>query len=165
MLWANLHLLFWLSLIPFTTRWINDAGLAQVPVLVYGLNLLLAAIAYYILKRPSSANRDVAVHSKRPWGRTGRARDRPALYIAGMGLSLVNPLLGIAAYIGGRRDLAHPRPACGAVHRAHLSPRRMCPKAITAGRAGPATPAGTPDEPGWVPPRAPRSPGACRGTS
>ena len=49
-LWANLHLLFWLSLIPFTTRWMNDTGLAQVPVLVYGLNLLFAAIAYYILK-------------------------------------------------------------------------------------------------------------------
>ncbi|MDB4979563.1 MAG: hypothetical protein JWM82_315, partial [Myxococcales bacterium] len=49
-LWANLHLLFWLSLLPFTTRWMNTGDLAEVPVLVYGLNLLLAAIAYYILK-------------------------------------------------------------------------------------------------------------------
>ena len=41
-LWANLHLLFWLSLIPFFTRWMDESGFALVPVLVYGLNLLLA---------------------------------------------------------------------------------------------------------------------------
>ena len=49
-LWANLHLLFWLSLYPFTTRWMDEQDLARVPVAVYGVNLLAAAIAYYVLQ-------------------------------------------------------------------------------------------------------------------
>ena len=50
-LWANLHLLFWLSLFPFTTAWIGENGLAAIPTAVYGFVLLMAAIAYYILER------------------------------------------------------------------------------------------------------------------
>ena len=50
-LWANLHLLFWLSLFPFTTRWMDETGFVQVPVLVYGMNLFCAAIAYFILQQ------------------------------------------------------------------------------------------------------------------
>ncbi|HEY7223577.1 MAG TPA: TMEM175 family protein [Micromonosporaceae bacterium] len=49
-LWANLGLLFFLSLFPFTTRWMDDSRLLPVPVAVYGTNLLLAAIAYYVLQ-------------------------------------------------------------------------------------------------------------------
>lgn len=97
-LWANLHLLFWLSLIPFTTRWINDAGLAEVPVLVYGLNLLLAAIAYYILKSALIGQQGRGGALDEAMGQDWKGKGSPVLYIAGMGLSLVNPLLGIAAY-------------------------------------------------------------------
>ncbi|QPN57114.1 DUF1211 domain-containing protein [Synechococcus sp. CBW1107] len=50
-LWANLHLLFWLSLVPFATRWIGENHDAAVPTAVYGLNLLLAAVAYSILQQ------------------------------------------------------------------------------------------------------------------
>ena len=50
-LWANLHLLFWLSLFPFTTGWMGENHLAPVPTAVYGFVLLMAAIAYYILQR------------------------------------------------------------------------------------------------------------------
>jgi uncharacterized membrane protein len=50
-LWANLHLLFWLSLVPFTTAWIGENHFAPVPMAVYGTVLLLAAIAYWILQR------------------------------------------------------------------------------------------------------------------
>src|SRR5271157_5416124 len=50
-LWANLHLLFWLSLFPFVTGWMGENHLAPVPTAVYGLVLLMAAIAYYILQR------------------------------------------------------------------------------------------------------------------
>jgi uncharacterized membrane protein len=99
-LWANLHLLFWLSLFPFTTRWMSTSDLAEVPVLVYGLNLLLAAIAFYILKTalvrrqgPHGAL-DVAM------GRDWKGRLSPFLYVAGMALSLVNPALGVAVYSG-----------------------------------------------------------------
>ena len=49
-LWANLHLLFWLSLYPFTTGWMNESDLARTPVVVYGINLIAAAIAYYVLQ-------------------------------------------------------------------------------------------------------------------
>ncbi|HEX7295990.1 MAG TPA: TMEM175 family protein, partial [Pyrinomonadaceae bacterium] len=48
-LWANLHLLFWLSLVPFTTAWMGENNFSQWPVALYGLVLLLAAIAYFIL--------------------------------------------------------------------------------------------------------------------
>jgi uncharacterized membrane protein len=50
-LWANLHLLFWLSLFPFTTGWMGENHLAPTPTAVYGFVLLMAAIAYYILQR------------------------------------------------------------------------------------------------------------------
>src|SRR5512135_1026194 len=50
-LWANLHLLFWLSLIPFTTGWMGENHFAPTPLALYGINLLMAAIAYYILQK------------------------------------------------------------------------------------------------------------------
>ena len=50
-LWANLNLLFWLSLVPFTTRWMDESSLSPLPVLVYGFNLLMNAVAYTILQR------------------------------------------------------------------------------------------------------------------
>ena len=50
-LWANLHLLFWLSLVPFVTAWMGENHFAHVPVAMYGVVLLLASIAYYILSR------------------------------------------------------------------------------------------------------------------
>ena len=48
-LWANLHLLFWLSLFPFTTAWMDRSHFSRTPVIVFGINLLAAAIAYYLL--------------------------------------------------------------------------------------------------------------------
>src|SRR4051812_34437919 len=50
-LWANLFLLFWLSLFPFTTAWMGEAGATTIPVAAYGLVLLLASVAYYVLER------------------------------------------------------------------------------------------------------------------
>jgi uncharacterized membrane protein len=50
-LWANLHLLFWLSLIPFTTGWMGENEFATLPVALYGFDLLMAALAYYVLER------------------------------------------------------------------------------------------------------------------
>jgi uncharacterized membrane protein len=49
-LWANLHLLFWLSLIPFVTGWMGENNFAAAPLALYGINLLMAAIAYYLLQ-------------------------------------------------------------------------------------------------------------------
>jgi uncharacterized membrane protein len=50
-LWANLHLLFWLSLIPFTTGWMGENHFASLPTAVYGFNMLMAGVAYYVLSR------------------------------------------------------------------------------------------------------------------
>ena len=49
-LWANIHLLFWLSLVPFTTGWMGENHFTKVPVIVYGVDLFMAALAYYILQ-------------------------------------------------------------------------------------------------------------------
>ena len=51
-LWANLHLLFWLSLIPFVTGWMGENHFERWPTVLYGINLLCCAIAYYVRKRP-----------------------------------------------------------------------------------------------------------------
>ena len=50
-LWANLHLLFWLSLVPFATGWMGENYFAALPVALYGVVLLMCAVAYYILER------------------------------------------------------------------------------------------------------------------
>ncbi len=97
-LWANLHLLFWLSLFPFTTRWMDEAGVVQVPVVVYGVNLLLAAIAYYLLQQAliRQQGRDGAL--ARALGRDWKGRASPLIYLTGLGLTLIQPLLGVGVY-------------------------------------------------------------------
>ena len=69
MLWANLHLLFWLSLIPFVTAWMGENHFAAWPVALYGVVLLMAAVAYFILTRAL-----IALHGDRLGPRRGRRR-------------------------------------------------------------------------------------------
>src|SRR6266550_4022326 len=69
-LWANLHLLFWLSLVPFVTAWMGENHFASVPVAVYGVVLLAASIAYYILTRAL-----IALHGKGSTLATAVGRD------------------------------------------------------------------------------------------
>ena len=89
-LWANLGLLFCLSLFPFTTSWADDSGYARDPVVVYGLNLLLAAIAYFVLQSLiiRSQGRDSPL--RRALGRDLKGKVSPVLYCAG----IVSALLG-----------------------------------------------------------------------
>ena len=75
-LWANMHLLFWLSLIPFATGWVGDNHLAPLPTAVYGAVLLAAAIAYYILERLIIAQQGSDSGSKPPSAGTSRASSR-----------------------------------------------------------------------------------------
>ncbi|MFC5930288.1 DUF1211 domain-containing protein [Cryobacterium melibiosiphilum] len=97
-LWANLHLLFWLSLFPFTTRWSDESGFAQVPVMVYGLNLLLAAIAFYILMRALVRHQGADGALAQALGRDWKGRGSPIIYVVGIVLAVFNPLLGVAVY-------------------------------------------------------------------
>jgi len=98
-LWANLHLLFWLSLVPFTTAWMSEEGFATVPTAVYGIVLLLAAVAYSVLQgtllRAQGPNSRLAAAI----GRDRKGRFSPLLYAAGIALSFVNQWLGVALYV------------------------------------------------------------------
>jgi uncharacterized membrane protein len=96
-LWANLHLLFWLSLFPFTTAWMDETDFATTPVVVYGVNLLLAAIAYYTLQQvifrvPGGAGLREAL------GRDLKGKASPLIYLTGIALTFVQPWLGVAVF-------------------------------------------------------------------
>ena len=69
-LWANLHLLFWLSLVPFVTGWMGENHFAAAPTAVYGGVLLAAAIAYFLLQTAIIADQGPARSSPPPWART-----------------------------------------------------------------------------------------------
>ena len=97
-LWANLHLLFWLSLVPFTTAWMGETDFAEVPTAVYGADLLLAAIAYFILQTAIIAEEGPT----RGLGRVGRdlkGKVSPLLYLAAIPLAFVSPWIALAVYV------------------------------------------------------------------
>ncbi|BDZ45248.1 TMEM175 family protein [Naasia aerilata] len=98
-LWANLHLLFWLSLVPFATAWMSENGFAMIPTAVYGIVLLANGIAYFLLQRRllrvQGPNSRLAVAI----GRDLKGWSSPGLYILGIALSFVSPWLGLAVYV------------------------------------------------------------------
>jgi len=98
-LWANLHLLFWLSLVPFTTGWMGENDFAAVPTAVYGVDLLLAAIAYFILQTTIIAQEGLDSRLKAALGRDLKGKVSPVLYLAGILLSFVEPWIGLAIYV------------------------------------------------------------------
>jgi uncharacterized membrane protein len=100
-LWANLHLLFWLSLFPFTTGWMGENGLAAIPTAVYGFVLLMAAIAYYILERAiiGKEGRDSLV--AQAVGRDWKGRLSLVLYFAAILLAFVSPWISGGLYVFG----------------------------------------------------------------
>jgi uncharacterized membrane protein len=97
-LWANLHLLFWLSLIPFTTAWLGENHFAATPAAGYGVVLLAAALAYFGLQRViirSQGSRSVVATAV---GRDVKGKVSPLLYATGIGLSFVNHWPAVAVY-------------------------------------------------------------------
>jgi uncharacterized membrane protein len=99
-LWANLHLLFWLSLVPFTTSWLGENHLAAVPAAVYGIVLLAAALAYYLLQTLIIRDQGEGSLVRTAVGRDLKGKLSPVLYLVGIGLSYVAALLGILVYAG-----------------------------------------------------------------
>jgi uncharacterized membrane protein len=97
-LWANLHLLFWLSLYPFTTKWMDETDVAQVPAFVYGVNLLLAAIAYVILQTTIVRIEGADSRLKKALGNDAKGKFSPLIYLTGILLTFVAPWLGVALY-------------------------------------------------------------------
>ncbi len=98
MLWANLHLLFWLSLYPFTTKWMDTSDVAQVPVFVYGVNLLLAAIAYVVLQQTIIRAEGPDSRLKKAIGNDTKGKYSPGLYLAGILSTFLTPWLGVAFF-------------------------------------------------------------------
>ena len=97
-LWANLHLLFWLSLYPFTTKWMDETDVAQVPALVYGVNLLAAALAYYLLQEMIIRIEGPDSRLKKAIGGDWKGKLSPAIYLTGILTTFVTPWLGVACY-------------------------------------------------------------------
>jgi uncharacterized membrane protein len=99
-LWANLHLLFWLSLIPFTTRWLGEHPSSPAPVAIYGVSLLTPAIAWSMLQALLVRNGGRGgAELGRALGRDLTGKLSPALYLGGVGLSFVAPHLAEALYL------------------------------------------------------------------
>ncbi|TFW15605.1 DUF1211 domain-containing protein [Massilia arenosa] len=95
-LWANLHLLFWLSLIPFVTGWMGENHFDTLPVSAYGGVLLMCAIAYSILARRLVRHHNTAL--QRAIGKDAKGWLSIAMYLLGIGLSWVQPWLGALVY-------------------------------------------------------------------
>jgi uncharacterized membrane protein len=98
-LWANLHLLFWLSLFPFTTGWIGENGLAAIPTAVYGFVLLMAAIAYVVLERAIIAKEGRDSLVARAVGGEWKGKLSLALYLAAIPLAFVSPWIAAGLYV------------------------------------------------------------------
>jgi uncharacterized membrane protein len=98
-LWANCHLLFWLSLIPAATAWMGENFLASIPTAVYGGILLMPAIAYFLLQK--AIMRKQGAHSvlARALGSDIKGKISPILYVTGIALAFVSPWLSIAIYV------------------------------------------------------------------
>src|SRR3954454_11669023 len=83
-LWANLHLLFWLSLFPFTTGWLGENHLAAMPAAVYGFVLFMAAVAYYILQRAIISEQGPGSLLASAIGSDWKGKISVVIYLAGM---------------------------------------------------------------------------------
>jgi uncharacterized membrane protein len=98
-LWANLHLLFWLSLIPFSTAWMSEHRFPPVPTAFYGIVLLAAAIAYLILQTALLRAEGDESRLRLAIGSDVKGKISPLLYCLGIALTFANRWIGLAIYV------------------------------------------------------------------
>lgn len=98
-LWANVHLLFWLSLVPFTTAWMTQNLFAPATVAVYGVSLLMPAIAYYLLTMSLLAEHGPDSTLARALGRDLKGKISLFLYLVAIGLTLIDQRVSLAIYV------------------------------------------------------------------
>jgi uncharacterized membrane protein len=98
-LWANLHLLFWLSLFPFTTAWMGENHFAATPTAVYGFVFLMAAIAYYILQRVIIGNEGPDSTLARAVGTDWKGKLSPVAYLIAIPAAFVHQGISQAIYV------------------------------------------------------------------
>ncbi len=103
-LWANMHLLFWLSLLPFVTGWLGESGVRTWPVFAYNLVLLMAGVAYFLLARALVAHHGPDSALARAMGQRARADVKGlvsvVVYAIALPLSLVHPLSAVILPVG-----------------------------------------------------------------
>src|SRR5689334_20190119 len=98
-LWANLHLLFWLSLIPFATAWMGENNFSTAPVALYGVVLWMSGLAYYILVRTLMAHHGSDSVLVTAIGRDTKGLRSLYIYSAAIPLAFVNPWIAFALYV------------------------------------------------------------------
>jgi uncharacterized membrane protein len=98
-LWANLHLLFWLSLFPFMTKWMGERDFASLPTAAYGVVLLLAAIAYYILQTTIVREHGPDSRLAGALGRDLKGKISPLLYASAIPLAFVLSGIAVGIYV------------------------------------------------------------------
>lgn len=98
-LWANLHLLFWLSLFPFFTGWMGENHFAALPTAAYGAVLLLAAVAYFILQSLIVAEQGPDSVLADALGRDVKGKTSPIIYALAIPLAFVNRWITVGLYV------------------------------------------------------------------
>ena len=98
-MWANLHLLFWLSLMPFATGWMGQNHFAPLPTAIYGADLFLSAVAYWILQTAIVAEHGPHSRLASALGRDGKAKLSLALYACAVPLAFYNQWISDAIYV------------------------------------------------------------------
>ena len=97
-MWANFNLLFWLSLVPFTTAWMGEHPFVAVPTALYGVSLLACALAWTVMQAAIMRLQGNGSRLRRAIGRDVKGKISPLLYLAGIGLSFVVPVLAYLLY-------------------------------------------------------------------
>jgi uncharacterized membrane protein len=98
-LWANMHLLFWLSLVPFVTGWMGENHFAALPTAVYGGVLLAAAVAYYVLQQLIIAQQGPHSKLKAALGKDLKGKISPVIYVVAIVMAFVNQWVSDALYV------------------------------------------------------------------
>ena len=122
-MWANLNLLFWLSLIPFTTAWMDEHSLSAIPVALYGASLLCSALSWYAMQATIVRLQGPDSSLRRALGRDLKGKLSPLFYLAGMALAFIAPVASYAVYI--------------AIAIAWLIPDRRVEAALSSAQDGP----------------------------
>jgi uncharacterized membrane protein len=98
-MWANTHLLFWLSMTPFATGWMSENEIATAPVVLYGFVLFMSGIAYFFLQsRIVVLNGGAQSHLARALGRDLKGMSSPVIYIVAIGCAFLNPWIAFGLY-------------------------------------------------------------------
>jgi uncharacterized membrane protein len=98
-LWANLHLLFWLSLFPFVTAWMGENHFSTWPVALYGMIAMMAGIAYFLLAHRLTYLHGAESAFSKALGKDWKGKASVIIYAIGIGLCFIHPLLGTISYV------------------------------------------------------------------